>query len=152
MSGVKLTRITPEILQFIAENMREEDKTEVILSGAKDPMDALETVVRHSHFTLAVIADVPLTVLGLRKMDIMQGVGVPWLLSAEQALQHKREFLLQSPPVIEEMLNICPTLINYVHAENRLSIRWLKWLGFEIGDPEPIGLNGAEFCRFMKER
>jgi hypothetical protein len=92
--------------------------------------------------------DTPLAILGIVLRDFLSGVGVPWLLSTEQALKHKRQFLELSPPVIEEMMSMCSRLVNYVHVDNKLSIRWLKWLGFTVEDPKP----GELFHRFTMER
>jgi hypothetical protein len=41
-------------------------------------------------------------------------------------------------------------LMNYVDARNDATIRWLKWLGFTVDDPEPYGINGEPFHRFWK--
>ena len=150
---VKFGPPTQEAIQFIADNMREEDIIEVWASGRHTPIEALEMSIKNSRKIVIVYADdVPLAALGIVSRDFLSGVGVPWLLSADQALKHKRQFLELSPPVIEEMLDMCPKLINYVHAENRLSIRWLKWLGFTIEDAKPTGPGGELFHRFTMER
>ena len=153
MSVVEFGPPTQEAIQFIADNMREEDVIEVWAYGRHTPIEALELSIKKSKKVVIVYADgIPLTALGLCIRDFLSGVGVPWLLSAKQALKYKRQFLKLSPPIIEEMLEICPKLINHVHADNKLSIRWLKWLGFTIEDPEPIGPEGELFHRFTKEK
>jgi hypothetical protein len=153
MSVVEFGPPTPEAIQFIADNMRKEDAAEVWAYCRHTPIEALEFSVKHSKKIVIVYGDgVPLTALGLCMRDFLSGTGVPWLLSAEQALKYKRQFLKLSPPIIEEMLDICPKLVNYVHADNKLSIRWLKWLGFTIEDPEPTGPQGELFHRFTKEK
>lgn len=144
---------TEEAIQFIADNMRKADVIEVWAAGRHTPIEALELSMKRSKKSVIVYDDdIPLTALGLVLRDFLSSVGVPWLLSAEQALKHKRKFLELSPPVIQEMLDICPKLVNYVHAENKLSIRWLQWLGFTIEDPKPAGLSGELFHRFIMER
>lgn len=150
---VKFGPPTQEAIQFIADNMREEDIIEVWASGRHTPIEALEMSIKKSRKAVIVYADdVPLAALGIVLRDFLSGVGVPWLLSADQALKHKRQFLELSPPVIEEMLDLCPKLVNYVHAENRLSIRWLEWLGFTIEDAKSTGPAGELFHRFTMER
>lgn len=152
MSQVKFGKPTPEAIKFIADNMREADAVEVRASGGYTPIEALELSMKKSIRSVIVYADdVPLTALGVAPKGILSDVGIPWLLSAEQSLKHKREFLKLSPPVIDEMLDIYPKLINYVHNKNKLSIRWLKWLGFTIENPEPIR-TGELFHRFHIER
>lgn len=153
MSVVKIEQPTAASLKFIADNMRREDAVEVMASHGYTPHQALEVSVKNSSLMAVIVIDgIPVTALGLVKRCPLTGLGVPWLLSAEQALNHKRKFLELSPPVIEDMLDICPKLVNYVHAENRTSIRWLRWLGFKIDEPTPIGIRGEMFHRFHKER
>lgn len=150
---VKFVKPTVEIIQHIADNMRAEDAAEVWASHRHTPMQALSAGMKLSDYTVVVcVDDVPCAILGLVIHDILTGSGVPWLLSTEDALKHKREFLKQSPPVIQEMLSICPRLFNHVHIENRISIRWLKWLGFTIDAPQPSGFDGELFHRFHLEK
>ena len=153
MSQVKFGKPTPAALKFIADNMRKADADEVWASGRYTPTEAIELSVRGSKKLVVVYADdTPLTVLGVVPRGVLSDVGIPWLLSAEQALNYKREFLKLSPPVIDEMLDIYPKLVNHVHSKNKLSIRWLKWLGFTIEDPELIRTTGELFHRFHMER
>jgi hypothetical protein len=35
--------------------------------------------------------------------------------------------------------------VNYVDARNERAVEWFAWLGFEIGAPQPYGLNGEMF-------
>lgn len=149
---VKLEPVTDYGLRFIAENMRDEDLTEVIAAG-HTPLESMMLGKRLSDFSVMVTCDgVPLTVLGLVRGDMLSGIGVPWLLSSSYALEHRREFLRLSPSVVAEMLNICPTLVNHVHCKNKLSIRWLRWLGFTIDEPVPNLVTGELFHRFHKEK
>jgi hypothetical protein len=41
-------------------------------------------------------------------------------------------------------------LLNYVDARNQQTITWLEWIGFEIDNPVPYGLNGELFHRFWR--
>lgn len=153
MSEIRFERPTEQHIRFIAANMRDEDAVEVHALGGYTPLDALEISIRNSERAVTVLGDgVPLTMLGLVKPILLSDIGVPWLLSARQALDYKRQFLELSPPVIDDMLQTCPKLINFVHSENKLSIRWLKWLGFTIEPAIPMGPFGAMFHPFHKER
>lgn len=150
---VKFGPPTEEAIQFIADNMRAEDIIEVWAAGRHTPSEALEMSMKNSRKVVVVYDDdTPLAILGIVLRDFLSGTGVPWLLSTEQALKHKRQFLELSPPVIEEMMDMCSKLVNYVHADNKLSIRWLKWLGFTIEDAEPLGVTKEMFHRFTMER
>jgi RimJ/RimL family protein N-acetyltransferase len=43
-----------------------------------------------------------------------------------------------------------PRLENYVHAKNKLSIRWLKWCGFTLDMEVPELINDEEFYLFWR--
>ena len=153
MANIELVRPTKDGLKYIADNMRAADAAEVWASNRFTPYGALLVSVEASDHLAMVVADgEPIAVLGLKVHDILTGSGVPWLLGTESALKHKRQFFELSPPVIQDMLNQCPKLFNYVHTENRVSIRWLKWLGFEIEEAEPFGPEGELFHRFTMEK
>lgn len=81
-------------------------------------------------------------------INVLTGLGIPWLLGTDDAVRNKRVFINHSKQALEEMKSICPNLFNFVHEDNTVNIRWLKWLGFKFDEPEPIGKNGAMFRRF----
>ena len=141
------------MVSIVADTMRQADIDEVAASHGHAPLKALQAGLKVSDFVVAVVIDDdPVAIFGLSKCNPITGSGVPWLLSSESALKHKREFLLQSPKVIEQMLEICPYLFNFVHIENRTSIRWLRWLGFAIEDPQPFGKKRQMFHRFYLKK
>jgi hypothetical protein len=53
---------------------------------------------------------------------------------------------------VDELLELWPVLTNYCHAENTLALRWLKHLGFEISEPEKVGVNGEMFCKITARK
>lgn len=148
----ELRQVATESVQYVADNMRQGDAIEVWASHRFTPHEALNAGIKDSQYAaVAWIDDEPVAVYGLRVESVTSGIGVPWLLATESAMKHKSEFLKQSPSVVRNMLNICPKLYNYVHVENKASIRWLKWLGFEFDEPIPYGEEGEMFQRFHRE-
>lgn len=81
-----------------------------------------------------------------------EGVGVPWLISTVHVTRHPKAFLQVCKPEIEEMLTRSELLINFVDVRNTTAIRWLTWLGFEFGEPEPYGPLDVLFKRFWMRR
>ena len=152
-SVVEFRPVTSEAVSFIANTMRKEDVHEVWAAGHYSPLEAITSGLDLPGFSVVVwINDEPCAILGVVSTDPLSGIGVPWLLSSESALKYKSEFLRQSPPVIEEMLDICSTLYNYVHIDNKLSVRWLKWLGFSMDTAQPYGVDNELFYRFYMNR
>lgn len=153
MLEVNFKAPTLEAIQFIADNMREADVAEVWASGRYTPLEALEVSVKNSKKSaVAYVDDVPLVIFGVVSRGFLSDVGVPWMLSVTQSMKYKRQFFELSPQVVDDMLNVCPKLVNRVHTKNKLSIRWLKWLGFTIEDPKPIKATGELFHKFHMER
>ena len=153
MEEVTFHRPTEEMVQFIADNMRDADRIEVEASDGWKPLEALHKSLGASHLsTVACVQGVPCVVFGLVIHDIMAGTGSPWMLGTDGALKHRRQFLTETPQVIEEMLRKCVKLVNHVHVKNRESVRWLRWLGFTLEEPAPYGVVGEEFHRFYMEK
>lgn len=148
--GIEFARPTDSDIAFIAETMREQDVAEVWASDRQTPLESLNTGVQLSHYSVVTRCDdIPLVIFGLVVQDVLTGKGVPWMLSSTHALDRKRIFLQYSPSIVKEMAQLCPHLYNYVHVDNTVSIRWLRWLGFTISDPEPRGRGGELFHPFF---
>ncbi|GHV58467.1 hypothetical protein FACS189460_6000 [Deltaproteobacteria bacterium] len=79
-------------------------------------------------------------------------VGAPWLLGSDllERPEVSREFIRQSRPHLAELEPGFRKLHNLVHAENKLAIRWLKWLGFSLA-AAPLKFHEEPFFYFWKE-
>ncbi|WP_461521171.1 hypothetical protein [Porticoccus sp.] len=142
-----------ELIRYVADNMRAQDVVEVSASGGHSPFEALDYSVQGSGYsTVAVIGGEPVAVFGLALRGILGRTGVPWMLGTDGVSRRRRVFAPKSREVIEEMLSITPYLYNYAHVGNTVSIRWLKWLGFEFEDAAPYGVRGELFHRFYMEK
>lgn len=150
---VKFIKPTQELIEAIAADMRQADADEVWASNHHTPIESLMRSWKVSNRSVIVtVNDEPCVMLGLVIHDILSGTGSPWLLGTENALKYKRHFLTEVPAVIDEMLAICPSLFNYVHTENKVSMKWLEWIGFTIDEPLPYGCDNALFHKFTLER
>jgi hypothetical protein len=153
LAEVKFEKPTRSLLKYIADNMRSEDVAEVWASSEYSPQESLDNGMENSDFSVIVMIDgIPSAIVGLAFVNKVTGVGVPWLLSSKNMLKHKKLFLELSMPIIKEMLEICPYLVNHVYMHSRLSMRWLKWAGFIIEEPIPNEITGALFCRFSMRK
>lgn len=141
----------PGHIPVIAAHMREADIREVFASDRWVPDEALEKSLRCSAQAWTCLLDgVPAFMWGVgRRGSILSETGVPWLLGTDGIHRVNREFLKQSRAYVERMHEYFPYLENRVHAENRLSIRWLEWCGFTIDDV-PTSINGEAFFRFWR--
>lgn len=151
---IQWVKPTVVLVESIAEDMRQADAEEVWASNHHSPIESMMKGWELSDVSTVAIDDngEPLVMIGLVKRDVLTGSGVVWMLGADRAMKHKKEFFRQTKPIINEMLTICPRLCNMVHSKNTNSILWLKWLGFTIEDPIPHGPDDELFHRFHLER
>lgn len=143
---------SPEHSAIIAESMREADRREVWASDRWLPLYALTYSLSFSRIAwTCMVHGVPAFMWGVTFHGGMHSeVGVPWLLGTDAINEVSREFLKQSRAYVDRMQNGFTRLENIVHAENALSIRWLRWCGFTI-EKEPIERNGEKFFPFWRE-
>ncbi|WP_455153243.1 phage protein Gp13 family protein [Bradyrhizobium cenepequi] len=81
----------------------------------------------------------PEVMFGVGDLNILAGIGAPWLLGTDAVEQHYRQFLRHSVSWRDQLLERYPILRNFVDDRNTVSIRWLRWLGFKLHDPVVIG-------------
>jgi len=70
---------------------------------------------------------------------------VAWAVFTHAIERHPIAFLRESRRVADSF--DC-AIVNYVDARNTKAVKWFKWLGFHVWEPEPYGPHGALFQRF----
>ena len=144
---------TPDHIPALAANMRSADRREVWASHRHTPEQALRMSLSSATVAWACLVEgVPAFMWGVsRRGCILSDVGVPWLLGTDAIHKVSREFLKQSRDYVDRMQDGFTRLENFVHAENRLSIRWLKWCGFVLDEEIPELMNGEDFFLFWRD-
>jgi hypothetical protein len=78
-------------------------------------------------------------------------VGIPWLLSADAALKYPAVIICEAREKVLEWSSKHHTLTNMVHDENIVSLRWLKHIGFTLGELYPeYGVGKGSFYQFYR--
>jgi len=127
---VRLVPVEPWHVDAVAANMRSEDVREVFELGGFSPFEALESSLSHPGISYtAMFDDEPAAIFGVVHPSLMAAVGIPWLLGTPLLEKHWRAFAKASRLVIDALKGDYPVMTNIAHAENRLSMRWLRWLG-----------------------
>ncbi len=136
-----------EHIPALASRMREADRIEVGAFG-KTPARALRLGLSSSLWALtAIVDDEPHAMMGVSSLNMIEGVGVPWMLGSEKIYDHARDLIRYGPRIIAEMQASFERLENAVHVENVRAIRFLRHFGFTLSDErEPYG--GLQFVRF----
>jgi hypothetical protein len=74
--------------------------------------------------------------------------GIIWLLATEEFNKYTKMFAVRCKDVFREVISGYDYLFNFVHSENKKSIKWIEWLGFTVHEAKPFGSRGATFHRF----
>ena len=86
---------------------------------------------------------------GISMSNLFAAESYPWFLSTDLVDRHAMAFARACRRLLPELLSLHPKLVGMVDARYELSIRWLRWLGAHVGDPEPWGVAGVPFCHFQ---
>jgi hypothetical protein len=150
ISGAEIVRLEPRHAAIVPY-LREADVDEIWAASGMDPGAAVcfSIAVSDPGWAVELNGD-PVAVFGARRAGA--GIGMPWLVAADVMERHPVHFYRISRRIVEEIKGRYGLLVNWVHAENRLSVRWLKWAGFEIEPAAPWGAMGRDFHRFTWRR
>lgn len=144
---------TQEHVAQVAERMRQEDIDEVWAASHQTPFEGLARSVLVSRDTSAgLVNGRAVCMFGVASLMLLSDAGYPWLLGTTELPRHARKFLRESVGALAKMKRDYAVLSNFVDARNTLSIRWLRWLGFEIKEPIPFGPDRMLFHPFEMRR
>ena len=150
MSGLHVTRSCMADCMAVAEHISASDRDE-IEAVDKTPHGALrDCYVRSFRAWTVFDGSSPIFVFGLAHED-WQWV-TPWAFSTPFVAQHSFEFARGSVRVTRKLFSLYPCMRNYVDAKHKVSIRWLRSMGFSVNPPAPYGPLGSEFCLFWHRR
>ena len=136
----------------VAANMREADRREVWASSHSTPERAIRESLRVSTASwVGYYDDRPVCVFGVSPLNMVAGIGSPWLLGTDDLAERPAGFLRRCRPYVRKMLGVYPILVNHVDDRNEVSKRWLRWLGFTLCEPEPHGPDRVSFRPFRLE-
>jgi hypothetical protein len=124
----------------IAKHLRPIDREEGVRMGHLTALDQVISAYQHSAGVARTCLDggVPISMAGVVRLD--EQCGSAWMLSVPLSGVHKRFLLREAPRFIEAAHFVFPTLVVAVAPENRESIRFLRWLGFDTPAKAPFEL------------
>lgn len=133
----------------LARLLRAEDRLEVVALGL-DPVDGLLQSLTGAREAWTYRADGRIVCMaGITPLSLIGRTGIPWLLGSELVVPHRRTFMVETRRMVTHWLTLFDVLRNVVDARYEAAIRWLIWLGFEIG--EPFSLANGKFRVVHKE-
>lgn len=100
----------------------------------------------------AMLGDTPVAMFGLTPVSLLRGMGTPWMVGTNQLERPRlqRDLLRLSRPCVAEMQTLTPFLFNVVDDCNGQAKRWLRWLGFDLGQITYQGPDAVAFRYFSK--
>jgi hypothetical protein len=100
------------------------------------------------------VDDEPVCIAGIAKADLpgsYAGAATPWMLGTPGMMKYSRMLVKDARVYIDEKMKEFTCLFNFVHAENSVSIGWLKHLGFTLGKTvEEYGPGKQPFILFYR--
>jgi len=152
--SVEIVPLKPDHMSELAAGLRLIDRLEVACMAPDRPVeDVLLESERVSLRGRAGFIDGDLVACwGVSARTPLSREGSPWLL-ATQALDRpdaRRAFVQHSREQHALLVDGFQNLWNLVHAQNRVAIRWLKFLGFEFPGQE-YQVQGEPFSLFRME-
>lgn len=126
---------------YVANTMRDEDRTEVWYSHGHTPHESVMHVMEISVDQTALVVDqIPVAITGLCQTSELGSEGSPWLLTTHMLRKHPK-FLVQSTrEKLDLWIKHRPYLVNYVWAEYKDSLRWASHCGFTVHPAERYGV------------
>ena len=140
----------------LAPVLREEDRAEVLallgpVHPVEGPCDSLFQSLASAReaWTARDARGRIICMTGVSQMSLIGSTGVPWLLGSDLVTAYRRVFLVESRRMVAHWLTLFEVLQNVVDARYGAALRWMRWLGFEIGPP--FALAHGLFRRVSKE-
>ncbi len=136
----------------LASTMRAADVAEVWAAAHFSPEEAL---LASMEFTLdprvGLVDGEVMYMCGVAQPILLSNWGFCWVLTSHLVDENPRWFLRCSKAWVAEVRLEHSLLLNYVDARHIVSVRWLKWLGFTVLPPRPLGVDQLPFHLFMME-
>lgn len=149
MAEVLIRPTEPGDAAHLFANLRASDLTECLAYGRDDVAAGIEASVRRSLLCWTGLVDGELAaIIGVAPVNLLNGMGSPWMLGTPVLDAHSRVLVRRTPEYISRMLKAFPHLVNFVHAKNTTSVRWLRRLGFTLHAAQPFGPLGEPFHPF----
>lgn len=146
----EIVRATPSHAIAMAPNVRAIEMREVMDSVGLNVEAALLSELDRSESAWSWIVDGEVACMFgiMRGHSLMDFAAYPWFLSTPLVEKHRMAFARACRHLLPELLRRHARLAGMVDARHEMSVRWLKWLGAKLDDPQPWGIAGAPFHHF----
>lgn len=137
----------------LSQIMRDSDVAEIYASHHHTPAEALRISMASSMISLTIEDKGKIVgMFGICPEYLLGKRATIWFLGSDRLHKIEKRFLRNSRMFIDFFLSHYPYLENYTHTENKKAIKWLKFLGADMQQAKPYGIEGELFHYFSFER
>ena len=137
---------------IIAHNMREVDKQEIWASCKSRPLEALVKAIKiSSECRVGKANGEIICIFGVAPHTMVSDQGSIWMLGTNLLPKHSLKFLKECSNEVVDISAGFSIIENWCDARNKITLRWLKWLGFTIEEAKPYGVYEMPFHHFYKQ-
>ena len=150
-SGCLIRLAQASDIDDLAPRLRDADCRELDLAEHGPPKQALTESLENSKIALSLLdpSGRVQTMFGVAWSGTPR-VGIVWLLSSDFIQEQPLAYLRLSRPCITLLADGHDVIANNVHDENKVSLNWLRWLGFEATQHHPDFGKGAPFTMMAR--
>lgn len=147
----EVRKSTFEDVLYLKDRLRKSDVEELKLLKSTPYQSLSNSYYFSEQCYTAFLNNKPAAMFGAGRIfkDSDKKIASIWLMSTDEILLHKTEFLRKTKSYIEKFKNDYDILINVIDIKNHITIKWLKWLGFKFG--KPFKVSGGELVQFSYE-
>ena len=140
-------------LDGLAPRIRRVDRREIRAAFGRPAETILEAGFRNARRSWTVSAGGrPIAMFGVGRRRAPR-VGTAWLLASDELDRFRGQLRREGPYWVDVLMAGHDVLTNLVAADNRVAIRWLTWLGFELLTlHRGVGTGGEDFWEFAAFR
>ena len=138
----------PEHVGILKSNLRNEDANEILRLGMTIQYSLWRGYRDSVYRKTALVDGVPAAMFGVLG-TLLGNKAQIWLMTTPDVYKvSPLRFARTYQEEVHKMLKIFQRLENFVDVEYHAAIRLLDIIGFNIGEPEPIGVGGAIYRHF----
>lgn len=145
--AIDVTLATKEDIALVVSLLRDNEAREYAAAGFDTDMlsQALEELDRGPVWYAALDGE-PIAIYGVRRKTLLGEVGTPWMMPTELMMTRKvmRAMAKYGQVEVRRVSAGFKHLLGVKIADDAVSIRWLRWLGFTVSD-ETFDVNGTDF-------
>jgi hypothetical protein len=140
-----------EMAEDLSTRLRLADRQEIEAASGLDPAFALIASFKESTRADAwLVNGRAAAIAGVATHRQDPSIGLIWMLGSDDLDSIPKRLLSGNREYVRTLLKDYRMLSNYVDNRNIKAQRWIKWLGFTMGDAEPFGILRLPFrCFYM---